>query len=133
MTIATVTFDRCDDYQDWDQVDIVGLHEHVMDILGRHFQTYHDAAEALSQHDRTIREINESAPHLFSAFERARAGFAAHPPAQAWRAYLAEACPALAPFSFTIRFSQIGEDPRNQTRGNDHGGQSTGIQPSGPD
>lgn len=133
MTIVTTSFDRADQEQDWDQVNVTGLHEEIVEVLGRHFDSFDQAAAAQSEYERTMREVDASAPHLFSAFEMARAGLAAHPPARQWQSFMRAACEAVAPFSFAVRFSQIGENPTNHNvRGNDHGGQQTGIQSPGP-
>lgn len=127
-----MTFDRCDDHQDWDEVGVLAMQEHAIDILDRYFPTFDAAAQAQELYERAMREVNEGAPSLFDAFEAVRAGLAARPQARVWRTFLSEAFDALAPFSFTIRFSRIGENPTNHRKGNDHG-QQTGFQPAGPD
>ena len=105
--IATVAFDRCDDATDGRQLDAIGLQDIVMAALGRQFTAYRSAAEAQTAYRRVQAAAREDEGlTLFGAAEAMRAGLTANPEALRWSAFEQEAAAAIAPTSFSIRFTE---------------------------
>ncbi len=95
---------------------MVGLEDTVFASLEYHFDGYNAAAVAQREYARLMNEIDTGAPNLFGAFEAARAGLEARPPAKVWRTFQKDAEAAIAPFCFSIRFLQTGDAFNNEPK-----------------
>lgn len=103
---AKLKFDRCDEAFDETQVDVDRLASSVMNAFNRHFEGYDQAAAALAEYRRVKAEVEaDPTMNMFGALEAFEAAMAAHPDASGWRKFENEAAAAIAPFCFSMKFS----------------------------
>ena len=107
MTIATLSFDRTDAPAQLGDTALDVLRDNVIEALGRHFESFNEAALAQAEH-RYVKAHVEGDPTvpLFGMYETFRAAVNGNAKALKWESFVRDAQKEITPYCFSIRFSR---------------------------